>query len=154
MFFLHLANLRQRIHHIVFVAAISLSAWPTFSAHAADSTDYSVVGRWKLTAALDAADITSLDEREAKLLVGSTLRISKEQLQLGKRICSTPDFEAERVEPRLYLRERYHADSDHLGLPSPVTIVHLDCTSAFVKNPNHLVVFWDGWFFDAVRLKR
>lgn len=151
--FLRLANLRQRIHNVVAIAAIALSACSAFPAHATDSTDFSVVGQWKLTAALDSAEIASLDEREAQRLVGRTLRISKKQLQFGKRVCSMPDFEAERVEPRLYLREHYHADDARLGLPNPVTIVHLDCTSAFVKNSNRLVVFWDGWFFDAVRLK-
>lgn len=150
---MRLANLRYRIYNVVLIAAIGLLAWPTFPAYATDSTDYSVVGQWKLTAALDSAEIASLDEREAQRLVGRTLRISKKQLQFGKRVCSMPDFEAERVEPRLYLRERYHADGARLGLPNPVTIVHMDCTSAFVKNPNRLVVFWEGWFFDAVRLK-
>jgi hypothetical protein len=154
MVFLRFANLRQRIHVVFLIAAIALSAWPTFPAHATDSTDHSVIGQWKLTAALDSAEIASLDEREAQRLVGHTLRISKKQLQFGKRVCSMPDFEAERVEPRLYLRDRYHADGARLGLPNPVTIVHLDCTSAFVKNSNHLVVFWEGWFFDAVRVKR
>jgi hypothetical protein len=154
MLFLRLANLRPRIHSGALIAAIALSAGPTLPAYAIDSTDYSVVGQWKLTAALDPAKIASRDEREAQQLVGHTLRISKKELQFDKRVCSMPDFEAERVEPRLYLRERYHADGARLGLPNPVTVVHLDCTSAFVKNPNHLVVFWDGWFFDAVRIKR
>lgn len=146
--------LRRCIHSIIFIAAIVLSALQTLPAYATESTDYSVVGKWKLIAALDSAEIASLDEDEAQRLVGRTLKISKKQLQFGKRVCSMPDFEAERVEPRLYLRERYHADGTRLGLPNPVTIVHLDCTSAFVKNPNHLVIFWDGWFFDAARLKR
>jgi len=28
------------------------------------------------------------------------------------------------------------------------------CTSVFVKKPDRLVIFWQGWFFDAVRIKR
>lgn len=111
----------------------------------------SVVGRWKLTAALDASEITSIDEKEAAQLVGKIFTISKDKVQFGTRVCPPPDLTATWVEPNLYLREDAHASAKNLGLPNPVTAVELGCTVAFIKGKNRLVIHWDGWFFDARR---
>ena len=50
-----------------------------------------------------------------------------------------------------FLREGYHSRSGNLGLPDTVTVIDLDCTEAFVKSKEKIVVFWRGYFFDAVR---
>jgi hypothetical protein len=119
----------------------------------AGEDEAAISGQWKITAALDGAEITSLDEREARQLVGGVFTISKEKVVFGKRDCGPSTFEAQSVEPRLFLREQFHATSEKLGLPNPVTVVDLSCTSVFIKNQNRLVIAWDGWFFDAVRVK-
>jgi len=59
----------------------------------------------------------------------------------------------QQVEPTLHLRQEFHASADGLKLPNPVTVVHLGCTSVFIRNSNKIVIFWKGWFFDAVRVK-
>jgi hypothetical protein len=124
------------------------------SALAVETDEQVVTGRWRLTSALDGAEITSLDEREARQLVGRVFTISKDKVAFGKRDCGPTDFEARSVEPGLFLREEFHATADKLGLPNPVTVVDLSCTSVFIKGKNKLVIAWDGWFFDAVRVKR
>lgn len=134
------------------VVAIVIAAWPTLST-AADKYEQAVTGKWKLTTALDGAEITSLDEREAQRLVGRVFTIQKDKVQFGSRVCGPSEFEAERVEPRRFLREQFHASSEKLALPNPVTVVDLSCTSVFIRNRNRLVIAWDGWFFDAVRTK-
>lgn len=110
-----------------------------------------VIGHWRLTKALDGAEIASLDEHEAQQLVGQLFIIDKSKVQFGSRVCTSPSFAMERVEPRLFLKNHYHASAEKLRLPSPVTIVHVDCTSVFVKSGNSVVIPWKGWFFDAVR---
>ncbi|WP_230029557.1 hypothetical protein [Massilia sp. Bi118] len=135
------------------IAVFSLAASMTCSAQGAEKQKQSVLGKWKLTAALDGSQITSIDEREARQLVGKTIKISQESVQFGSRNCPPPDLDAERVEPRLYLREQAHASARKLGLPNPVTVVNLGCTIAFIKNRDRLVIHWDGWFFDAARQK-
>lgn len=134
--------------------ALALTSWPTSSTAAADKYERAVSGNWKFTAALDGAHITSLDENEAQHLVGRVFTIRKEAVKFGSRVCGPSDFEAERVEPKRYLPEQFHASSGKLGLPNPVTAVDLSCTTVFIKSPNRLVIFWGGWFFDAVRVKR
>lgn len=151
--FPYLSSSRKYSRTIFAVAALVFGASPAVTADTADSTQRSVIGQWKITAALDSADTTSLDDQEAEKLLGRTLTINKKHFKFGERICTSPDFSAELVEPALYLREHYRASASQLGLPNPVTIVHLECTSAFIKNRNRLVIFWKGWFFDAVRIR-
>lgn len=152
MSFLRCPTLRQRARVFPVIAVLAFASLPAFFAHADDShQERSVIGKWKLTAALDASEITSLDEHEAQRLVGKVFTISQDRVQFGGRKCLPPDLDAERVEPRLYLREQAHASASKLGLPNPVTVVNLGCTVAFIKSQNRLVIHWDGWFFDALR---
>lgn len=142
--------LLQRHWLMPLVAAIALvSSSPV---QAADSIASSVTGKWRLTAALDAADIASLDEREAQQLVGQVFVISKEKVKFDKRDCGPTGFEAVAVVPELHLREEFHASAQKLRLPDPVIVVDLSCTSVFIKNRNKLVIAWKGWFFEAIRL--
>lgn len=147
------SDLRRYMRVLMLVNAVVISTWPTRPLLAADSSEPGIIGQWRLTAAIDFAEVASLDEREAKRMVGNTLTISRKQLRLGKEVCPSPNFASQRVEPRLYLDKHYRASAAKLGLPNPVTVVHLNCTAAFIKNRDHLVIFWDGWFFDAVRTK-
>lgn len=111
-----------------------------------------VTGTWKLIAALDAADIASRDEKEARELVGRVMVITADSVTFGRRVCGPSSFEATSVEPRLYLREQFRASAENLRLPNPVTVVTLSCTAVFIKSQSKLTVFWDGWFFDAIRV--
>lgn len=135
------------------VAALALAALP---AQAASTKRYeqAVSGQWRLTAALDGADVASLDEKEAHRLVGRVVSIRRASLKFGDRTCGPSGFEAESVEPRIFVREQFHADPAKLGLPNPVTVVDLSCTSVFIKGANRLVIAWKGWFFEAIRVKR
>lgn len=135
------------------VVVVVCASWLTL-ALAVGKDEHAISGKWRITAALDGAEITSLDEREARQIVGRELTISEEKVAFGKRDCGPSEFEAQSVEPRLFLREQFHATAEKLGLPNPVTVVDLSCTSVFIKNRNTLVVAWDGWFFEAIRIKR
>ncbi|MGI4844448.1 MAG: hypothetical protein ACRYF7_14145 [Janthinobacterium lividum] len=152
MSFLHPLFLIQRANLLSLIVAATMTLLP--SAHASDSIERRVTGEWKFTAALDGAEISSLDEREAQRLLGQVFTIRKDKVKFGKMDCGETQFEAQKVEPRLHLREEFHASSKELRLPNPVTVVDLSCTSVFITKPNHLVIFWQGWFFDAVRVKK
>jgi hypothetical protein len=147
----HLASLRPiKVLSLVVTAVMLILP----AAHASDAIERRVSGEWRLAAALDGAHIVSLDEREAQQLVGQVFTIRKDKVKFGKMDCGETEFEAQKVEPRLHLREAFHASSKELGLPNPVMVVDLSCTSVFITKPNHLVIFWQGWFFDAVRIKK
>ncbi|MGJ9418919.1 hypothetical protein ACHAC9_14295 [Massilia sp. CMS3.1] len=145
-------TLPHRAWALPVIVALALNGFAPFYAYAVENQDRRVIGKWRLTAALDSSEITSLDEGEAEQLVGQVMTITDDRVQFGKRKCLPPDLDAERVEPRLYVREKAHASASKLGLPNPVTVVNLGCTVAFVKNRNHLVIHWGGWFFNARRM--
>lgn len=122
-------------------------------AEANDYKEFGAIGRWQLTKALDAADIASLDDKEANQLVGRVFTISKDHVRFGKRDCGAPELTAESVEPTWFLREQVRATTTDLSLPNPVTVINLACTFAFSKDTDHMIMFWKGWFFDAKRVR-
>lgn len=124
------------------------------SVEASDSIERIVTGQWRFTKPIDSADIASLDEREAAQLVGHIFTIRKDKVAFGDRDCGDTEFEAQRVEPTLYVRKGWNSNVEGLKLPNPVTAVEISCTTVFILNRNRLVIFWKGWFFDAVRVKR
>lgn len=152
MSFLQRPSLIQRAKFLHFFLAFILITPPFASA--ADSIERIVTGQWRFTKPIDSADITALDDREAAQLVGQIFTISKDKVAFGDRDCGSTEFEAQKVEPRLYLRKGFNSNVEGLKLPNPVTVVEISCTAVFIKNPNRLVIFWQGWFFDAVRIKK
>ena len=114
--------------------------------------DRSVVGIWNIVSILDYAPI-SVGESQAKPLVGQELVISPERIKFGNQECAESDFWAEMVQPDLDLRENARINNNKLRLPNPVTIVELSCAYAYIKNPDRIVLAWNGIFFDVVRKK-
>ena len=134
--------------------ALALAMWSPIALHAAEPGQ-EITGRWKLTAVLDSTQIVSIDEKEARKLLGHVFTIRKEGARFGSHICGRPDFETERVETNLYLEKTDpYVNAKSLALPNPVTVVDIACTSVFIKNKDRIVIFWDGFYFDALRLKK
>lgn len=147
--------LRRNVRIFSLIVVSTLASWPTQRLAAANEyRDPSVIGRWRLTSILDFAEVSALDDDEAKQLVGKVLTIRRDKVQLGSRVCSPSEFSAERVEPTLDLRDKAHASAAKLHLPNPVTVVELSCAYVYIKNRNHIVLAWDGAFFEAVRIAR
>jgi hypothetical protein len=133
-------------------AAIAIVMWPVAPAHA-DGQDKSVIGQWKLTRVLDSSDISAIDDDKAQRLVGKTFSIASDKVQFGDRTCTEPDFEVTVAERDRFFQTQAHVSAAKLGLPDPVTAVHVNCTYVYKKAPDKLVVHWKGYFFDAVRRK-
>jgi hypothetical protein len=141
-------------HALLWTGAVAFAAWSPLTVRAAEPGQ-EVIGKWKLVAVLDATHIASMDEKEAKTLLGHVFSIRKEGAEFEKEVCGKPDFETQRVVPSLYLeRADPYVTASSLSLPNPVTVVDIGCTSVFIKNRNKLVIFWNGFYFDAVRLKK
>ncbi|WP_292040026.1 hypothetical protein [Massilia sp. UBA6681] len=152
MSFLRILPLIRRASFLQFFLTLALIIPP--SVEASDSIERIVTGQWRFTKPIDSADIASLDEREAAQLVGHIFTIRKDKVAFGDRDCGDTKFEAQRVEPTLYVRKGWNSNVEGLKLPNPVTAVEISCTTVFILNRNRLVIFWKGWFFDAVRVKR
>lgn len=144
---------RANVIVVALVNAAVPALWVAPPAYAVSEAE-SVVGRWRFTVPLDSAEITALDDREASALVGRIFTIAKDRVAFGRRDCGAPRLAVMLIEPTLYLREQAHASSENLHLPNPVAVVDLGCTVAFIKSQDKLTIFWKGWFFDAVRVRR
>ncbi|GGX89098.1 hypothetical protein GJV26_25325 [Massilia dura] len=114
--------------------------------------DRSVIGKWKLVSVLDLASIASLDEEDARTLLGKILTISEAAVQVDEETCGSPEFWAERIVPEPHIQEKLHASAERLRLPNPATMIELGCTDVYVRNPNQLVLLWGGVMFDAIRI--
>lgn len=117
----------------------------------AQGRDKSVIGQWKLTQVLDSSEITALDDDQAEQLVGRVFSIAADKVQFGGRKCTEPDFAVTTGETNDYFERRAHVSANKLGLPNPVTAVHVSCTYVYKKAPDRLVIHWKGYFFDAER---
>jgi hypothetical protein len=144
-------GLLTRLQFCISAAVALLSAMPLQAAE----PNQVVIGKWKFVSVLDGTQITSIDEKEAKKLLGHVMTIDKAGAKFGGDSCGTPTFEARRVEPNLYLRDDDpYVNAAKLGLPNPVTVVDISCTDVFIKSHDKTVIFWDGFYFEAVRVTR
>jgi hypothetical protein len=123
--------------------------------HAADAKqpekDAEILGTWTLTKVLDSADVASLTDEQAAALVGKTMVVRRDSLMFNGEPYRAPELTRHREDAAKYMREGYHARVGYLGLPDTITVIDLDCTEAFLKGKGKIVVFWDGYFFDAVK---
>lgn len=133
-------------------ATFALAAIGLHPGQAAEPPDYAeLAGTWKLTKVLDSSEIASIDDKEAAQLVGKFLLIERDKISLAGETCKDPEFERHYEDTARYLREEAHASSARLGLPEVVMVIDLSCTEALLKADNKIVIYWKGFFFDAVR---
>lgn len=152
MSLLRLLPLIRRASILQFFLALVLVTPPPVKA--SEPIERIVMSQWRIAKPIDSADITVLDDRQAAQLVGHIFAIRKDKVAFGNEDCGATEFEAKKVEPTLYLRKGWNSTVEGLKLPNPVTAVEISCTTVFVLNRNRLVIFWDGWFFDTVRVKK
>lgn len=111
-----------------------------------------LVGTWTLTKVLDSSAIASIDDAEAAKLVGKALVIAPDKITVAGESCHRPPtFTRHYEDAARYIRETAHAPVGRLGIPTTVEAVELSCTEALVKGYNKIVVYWKGFFFDAVK---
>ncbi|GJI95605.1 hypothetical protein RugamoR57_23230 [Duganella caerulea] len=118
---------------------------------AADNAD--IYGRWSLTRLLDSADIAAMPEREARALVGTQVVIAPDRFVIDSRTCRHPSYERSIDDLPRSFREQGHVSSANMGLPDPVTAIDARCTHIYLKAPGRIVVQWDGYYYDAEKLK-
>jgi len=133
------------------VVMTTLLALVALTAHAKNpENDADILGTWTLIKVLDSADIASLTDQQAAALVGKVMVVRRDSVMFDGQPCRAPELTRRRHDAAKYVREGYHARVGGLGLPDIVTVVDLDCTEAFLKEREKIVVFWQGYFYDAV----
>lgn len=136
------------------VGAGAADAAPVLGARAEAEPNADILGRWRLTKVLDAADIASMSDRQARALIGKTVVVAKDKFVFNGEACASPTYERSVDDLARSFRERGHVSSANMGLPDPVTTIDARCTYLFLKGPGRIVVHWNGFYFDAVRRGR
>lgn len=113
--------------------------------------DADILGTWTLTKVLDSAEVSSLTEQQAAALLGKVMVVRRDSVMFNGEPCRAPELTRHRENAAKYIREGYHARVGYLGLADTVTVVDLDCTEAFLKGKGTIVVFWKGYFYDAIK---
>lgn len=132
---------------VVFFGAIM-----SFSAHADGSPNKDIFGKWRVVATLDSADVTALDDKQAKQLIGKSMTISKDKFEFNGRVCKAPTYERTQEDSARYFREQMHATTENLRLPATITAIDARCTFLFPKADGKVMFLWKGFFFDARRI--
>ncbi|NHZ39924.1 hypothetical protein [Massilia aquatica] len=142
--------LQSTLSH-VFVGV--LGAVIALSARAGEANNADILGKWTVVTALDSADVTAIDDKQAKRLVGKPVSISKDSFAFDGRVCRSPTYARTQERTADYFREQMHASTDKLHLPATVTPIDARCTFLFPKADGKLMFLWKGFFFDAQRKK-
>lgn len=88
------------------IVALAFLIVPIAFAGAAETQEHNIIGKWRVTKALDSADISSLDDEEASQLIGRIFTINRKTVKLGSLDdCLPPGFEANLVETTAYVRK-------------------------------------------------
>jgi hypothetical protein len=132
-------------------AAAALALYAQSAVASQPEKDADIFGTWTLTKILDSADVASINDKQAAKLIGKTMVVRRDAVLFNGEPCRAPDLTRHHEPAAKYVREGYHARVGHLGLPENITVIDLDCTEAFVKGKGEIVVFWEGYFFDAVK---
>jgi hypothetical protein len=106
-------------------------------------------GHWTITAIATASPVTAMSGEEAARLVGHTLTMTPNKLQLDHEDCR-PTYESSK-ESLAQIAQDYKIDVKELTLPDPVLRYDGDCAELFVPKPDRIVFSWKGYFFRAKR---
>lgn len=141
-----------------FMRLLAMTAVLALIAHSAQAKqrekDADILGTWTLTKVLDSADVASLTDQQAAALVGKTVVVRRDSIMFNGEPYRAPELTRHLEDAARYMREGYHARVGYLGLPDTITVIDLDCTEAFLKGKGKIVVFWRGYFFDAIKKPR
>jgi hypothetical protein len=120
----------------------------------ARNPDADILGIWKIAAVLDAADVSAMSDRQARSMIGKTVRIAPDRFEFNGTVCQSPSYERRVEDGARHFREKGHVSSANLHLPDPVTVIDAKCTFVYIKRGGRIVIQWDGVYFEAVRQVR
>ncbi|HEX8614500.1 MAG TPA: hypothetical protein VF800_24740 [Telluria sp.] len=138
-----------------------LLCFAIFFSHAthAAQPDRNFYGVWKITAVLDSQETTSLSDEEASKLVGTPLVIEPKRVRFGNADCVNPSFNVAQRRFYSYFVKQYNFEPKKLPLPDQVREITVKCERPvgidfiYVRDREQLVVYWEGYFLNAVKQK-
>ncbi|NHZ64345.1 hypothetical protein [Massilia genomosp. 1] len=122
--------------------------------------DRNLYGVWKISAVLDKQESTSLSSEDASKLVGTRLVIAPNSIRFGTADCVNPSFKVAQRRFYSYFVKHYNLEPKKLPLPDKVREITVTCREPvgidfiYVRDREQLVLYWEGYFLNAVRQQR
>ena len=136
---------------IAIIAILGLST----ALHAAPVAS-KLYGSWRIAGVADAQETASMTSDDADKLAGKEFLVAHDRVQFEGEVCQGPQFKATRHRTREMFRREYRFEPQDMGLPDPVTQVEISCKNpviyfVYLKRNNALILYWKGFFLNAVR---
>jgi hypothetical protein len=113
-----------------------------------------IYGVWKITS-LIGGGIGSLNDRQARKLIGKPVIITAEKFSFNGRVCKNPAYERSTEDTVTYFDREWRTSVNDIPFPEQVTIIETPgCDFLFPIRKDHLMIAEDGGFFEAVRVKK
>ncbi|MBJ7312874.1 hypothetical protein ACFOLJ_00380 [Rugamonas sp. CCM 8940] len=120
----------------------------------------SLEGKWKISKVLDSQQTTSLSDDEVSKLIGKDLLIESKHIQFDSAVCVNPKLKTERHRMYAHFIKEYNFEPKHLPLPDTVTEIQIECDDPvgidflYIRDKRQVVLFWKGFFLNAVKQAR
>ena len=80
---------------------------------------------------IDAADIASMSDRQARALIGKTVAFAKDKFVFNGAACASPTYERSVDDLARSFRVQGHVSSTNMGLPDSVTAIDACAPTSF-----------------------
>lgn len=120
-------------------------------AHAQDP-NADIYGKWIIKAEIGMGAVTSLNDRQAKRIIGQTLLISPEKFEFNGHTCMRPKYERSQEETVSHFDWAWRTDVSDIPFPNPVTIIDTGCNFLYPIRKDRLMIAEENVFFEAVRV--
>ncbi|MCG2586616.1 hypothetical protein [Massilia sp. TS11] len=116
-----------------------------------------LTGNWKITEVLDNQETVSLSDEEAKSLIGTKMIVTADRIQFGGADCRVPQYKTEKHKMYAYFVKEFNFEPKRLPLPDAVTEIQVTCQDPvgidfiYVRDQRQIVLYWKGFFLNAVR---
>jgi hypothetical protein len=120
----------------------------------ANALNDDIYGVWKVTS-LIGGGIGSLNDRQARRLIGKQVIITAKKFSFNGRVCKDPAYERSKEDTAVYFDREWRANVSDIPFPEQVTIIETPgCDYLYPIRKDHLMIAEDGGFFEAVRVKK
>jgi hypothetical protein len=137
----------QRIALVASMLALSLSA------HAKDALT-ELQGTWKIQSIIGSGAASSMSDREARKMIGKTLKVEARRFTLNGQPCRDTKYEETTEATAGHFEREWNTTVKDIPLPDPVTAIDTGCATLYPLKNGKLMVAEKGVFFEAARLKK
>ena len=110
-------------------------------------------GDWKVLKLVGSTPISAMSDQEAAKLVGSTLKVTNEEVKFRGESYAKPALKVSKT-ARSTFYKGYKMDGNPLKLPPTISTEDLGCTTLVHLSSGKAIFYWDGYFYSAALVQK